>query len=234
MMYEIKFADTKGVDNTYYPKPASAYIPDWFKNTPSYPLNQSLTEEDVDRYGDLNNKTIKNCMPVFDAMTTGYIIPTYQDVLFYKNKQGHILSSWVQHDPVIEGHHKKQTPFLESNNENGFLKWINPWQIKTPKGISCLFIAPLYADNKYFECLSGVVDTDVYNLNINFPFKMKDKNFLGLLPAGTPMIQIIPFKRHKWKMHIVSDLDFEKQRIKLKSKIRNSYKTQFRQLKIYR
>ena len=32
----------------------------------------------------------------------------------------------------------------------------------------------------------------------NYPFLLKD-NFSGIIPAGTPLFQIIPFKRDNWK-----------------------------------
>jgi hypothetical protein len=36
---------------------------------------------------------------------------------------------------------------------------------------------------------------------------MKDPSFEGLIPKGTPIAQVIPIKRDKWKMEIGSKED---------------------------
>jgi hypothetical protein len=35
------------------------------------------------------------------------------------------------------------------------------------------------------------------------------KDFSGVIPAGTPIIQIIPFKRDDWSMNVVDDKQFK-------------------------
>jgi hypothetical protein len=44
-------------------------------------------------------------------------------------------------------------------------------------------------------------------------FKLRDPKFEGMIPAGTPFIQVIPFKRENW----VSKLGGEKEKTKYKS-----------------
>jgi hypothetical protein len=51
-------------------------------------------------------------------------------------------------------------------------------------------------------CSSDLVDTDIYDNAVNFVFVLKDKNFQGLIPAGTPIAQVIPIKRESWMMSI--------------------------------
>jgi hypothetical protein len=34
---------------------------------------------------------------------------------------------------------------------------------------------------------------------VNFPFTLNDPDFEGLIPAGTPIAQAIPFKRTSWR-----------------------------------
>ena len=73
--------------------------------------------------------------------------------------------------------------------------------IKTPPGYSVLFTHPMNWHYLPFYSLSGVVDTDTYTMPVLFPFMMKN-NFEGIIPKGTPVIQIIPFKRDDWKSNI--------------------------------
>jgi hypothetical protein len=80
---------------------------------------------------------------------------------------------------------------------------MNPWIIKTPKGYSCLFLPPLNNNDDRFSIIPGIVDTDTYNLEINFPFVINGDKYPQLntvIKTGTPYVQIIPFKRESWKM----------------------------------
>ena len=58
-----------------------------------------------------------------------------------------------------------------------------------------------------------------------------------LVPAGTPIMQIIPIKRDEWQMEIGDKEEFEAQ-AKITNKLRtiffDSYKKQYRQPKEYR
>ena len=42
------------------------------------------------------------------------------------------------------------------------------------------------------------MDTDNWYITGNHPFFIK-RGFEGIIPMGTPMMSIIPFKRTKWK-----------------------------------
>ena len=53
--------------------------------------------------------------------------------------------------------------------------------------------------------MPGIVDTDKYVSPVNFPFILNDIKFTGLIPAGTPIAQVIPFKRDSWKMNFGSE-----------------------------
>jgi hypothetical protein len=89
-----------------------------------------------------------------------------------------------------------------------------------------------------FTILPGVVDTDQYKAPVNFPFVLNEADkFEGLIPAGTPMAQVIPFKRDSWQMELGSQEEFKEQlkvTNKLRTKFFDSYKTQYRQLKEYK
>ena len=63
------------------------------------------------------------------------------------------------------------------------------------------------------SCFSGIVDTDDYAPPINMLFKLRDPNFEGIIPAGTPFLQVVPFKRESW----TSSLGGEKERNKHQS-----------------
>jgi hypothetical protein len=88
-----------------------------------------------------------------------------------------------------------------------------------------------------FTILEGVVDTDQYKAPVNFPFVLNDVKWEGIIPAGTPMAQVIPFKRESWEHKIGSDKERQEQEKinrKLKTLFFNSYKRQFWSRKEYK
>lgn len=228
---KIIFTDTIGVEKEYYPKPATEYLPEWYKETPSYigEKKQILSDAGL-------TQTVKKCLPFFDAMTSGYIIPTYVDV-YVRNDNGEPYYSWAHYD-AISFHGKQQ--FNNHPHGKNFVeapKWKNPWAIKVPDGYSVLFVPPFHQPNDIFKVLDGVVDCDKYTAPTNFPFFLNDKNFEGLIPAGTPMVQVIPFKRENWKMQIGGSKETEeafKVHKRINHKFFDKYKTMFWSRKEYK
>lgn len=225
---KIIFTNTTGTD-LELPKPSSRLVPDWYKNTSSYiggekkPNGESGT-----------NATIKRCMPVFDAITAGYIIESPADV-FVSIKDGVQWFEWsdfglISFHPITQAlDHPAKKPFA-------YPKWSNPWAIKTPKGYSTLFVQPFHRES-VFTILPGIVDTDQYTAPVNFPFVINDPEFEGLIPKGTPIAQVIPFKRDSWVMEIGNKKLLDEQYAvsrKLASKFFDKYKTMFWSKKDYR
>lgn len=88
-------------------------------------------------------------------------------------------------------------------------KFVQPWQIKTPKGWSVHIKSPPNAYDNDIQLIEGVVDTDAYHATVHFPFVWtgsEEGEFV--IKKGTPIAQVIPFKRQKTK-HKVLPLDKE-------------------------
>jgi len=210
---EITFTNTSGVD-IEQPQPASKFTPDWYKDTKSYignikkPTGAGATDA-----------TIKRCIPVFDAITAGYIITSPADV-YVSLKESIQFFEWSSLG-LISFHPIEQAPNHPARNQHAYPKWMNPWAVKTPKGYSTLFTQPMHRE-AVFTILPGIVDTDTYTAPVNFPFIVNDPNFEGLIPKGTPIAQVIPFKRDKWQIK----LGFEKE-IKEQNKVTSILVTKF-------
>ena len=58
-----------------------------------------------------------------------------------------------------------------------------------------MFINPLNRPNGLFEIISGIVDTDSYPALINFPFFATGPDGVHVIEKGTPLVQVIPFRR---------------------------------------
>jgi len=225
----ITFTDVLYVADEYKPRPATAMLPDWYKETPEYISGERKIVDGSTPH------TVKKCIPVFDALTAGYIIPTYVDVQVTQ-RDGLPYYEWPSQS-AISFHPVEQAPVHPARNGAPYPKWTNPWAIKTPPGWSCLFVPPMHNPNGMFTVLPGLVDTDTYSAPVNFPFVLDDVKWEGLIPAGTPMVQVIPIRRESWKMALGGDKERAAQgRIttKLRALWWNSYKRQFWARKEYR
>lgn len=182
-MKKIKFVSTNVSLMIEKPRPSSKEIPDWYK--------------DLDRVVD-GEATVKTCMPFLDAFTSGYTIVLAADVHF--GPEGFQEISKI---PMIAMHNQKQIGDFQMPKEysNQPYKWINYFLTKTPKGYSSLITHPINRPDLPFYTISGVVDTDTFPVPVNFPFFIR-KDFEGIIPEGTPIAQIFPFKRTDWKSEI--------------------------------
>ena len=209
------------------PKPASSYIPSWYKDLESY--TQNWGSEFNRPFG-----TIKKCMPVFDVISLGYIIVSTTDV-YVSIKDNMSFYEWNGYK-AIEFHPVIQAIGHPSFNGMPYPKWVNPWGIETPKGYSTLFVPPFHRES-IFTILPGIVDTDKYNSPVNFPFTLNNPNFTGLIPKGTPIAQAIPFKRDFWKSLTGNEKNIKKAKYintDLSLNFWNGYKNLFRSEKKYK
>jgi hypothetical protein len=189
-MKKIKFLDltATGFDS---PKPALSLIPDWYKKQKSY---SKFNGKNPPNGGD-TVATVKKCIPVFDVMTNGYIISTIMDIYVKEENGEKVVHTAI--DPNYVGHHNIKQFEEYPTKDKILLKINNYWGIKTPSGYSCLFIPPAHREN-IINILPAIVDTDLYHAGVAFVFTFTDPNFVGYIPAGTPIAQVIPFKREDW------------------------------------
>lgn len=223
-MPTITFIDTSNdVPQEYYPRPAKFLIPEWLKNLMPYDGGKYQVTNPAT--GAKTNQTAKRCVPVMDAVITGYTIPLPNDLSITTDQNGELFFQWPN-GLGVEFHPKFQYS-THSDSRHSLPKLISPWAIKTPKNYSTLLLAPLNQDNPPISAFSGVVDTDSYLLPINFPFYVKP-GLNGVIAAGTPFIQAIPFKRESWKMQIErGETEAQKKQLSLLSR---SFKGGYRNL----
>lgn len=172
------------------PKSASKFVPEWFKKIP-------LEMNSKDEFG-APAMTAKKCLPLLDAMTYGYTITLSSDVRIETNGDCSIIKA--SNSPgvkAVEFHNIEQ---VGGKTGPGFpahpVKFINPWVIKTAPGWSTLVLPPINHFNPNFTCLAGLVDTDKYPKEINFPAIWHTSNFNDTIKAGTPLVTVFPIKRN--------------------------------------
>lgn len=222
------------------PKSALKYIPEWYRSFPKS-ITPESNQKIVNFFGKVfSSGTVKICNPFLDSLQFGYIIELPCDVEFTKNEQGEIFFKWgVANLVPVETHNSNQFP-VNGLNDNCFplvYKFNFGWEIKTPKGYSCLFTHPLNQHHLPFITFSGVVETDNYPLNVNFPFQLyKFENDSLIIPAGTPIAQVIPFKRNNWKSVVMEKVkdNLQKDLYELYKSVYNSYKNKWWRRKTYK
>lgn len=220
------------------PKPAVQYLPDWYKDMPTY-LDNEKTKGFAKNTNAVSNFTLKGCAPFLDAMSAGYmaVLPFDIELRFDENKMASIR--WAPDIDFINGHTPDQAPGLPApiDGSGSILKWNLGWKVITPKGYSTLFTHPINRNDLPFRTLSGIVDTDTYPLDVQMPFQMLNSfnKPIHILEKGMPIFQMIPIKRDEWKSFSIpyDERDRLNSMYQLKSKITRSYKSQFWKRKKY-
>ena len=206
-MEQIIFTDIQNVDGVLEkPKPASEYVPQWYKDAKSYLDASGKKAPPLDG---TPSATIKRCMPVWDMMTAGYIMETPYDIYVRQTLDGPYFQ-WGANDAIAFQHVDQFQNHPYSRDINYAVRIVIPWSIKTPKGWSVIVIEPQHHEPSPITCTSGIIDTDDYSLAFNMFLKLRDPNFEGMIAAGTPFLQIIPFKRENWTAELGGDSERKK------------------------
>jgi len=184
------------------PIPATNIVPEWFKKQKNYSNNENNI---LKAHKQKNNfsATYKMCVPVTDSMTSGYMILNSTDILVQNvgNETQYIpYINWKTTFDVID----LQKPEAIANypipvgfNSEPF-RWLHDWKIITPNGYSLFITHPMHRHDLPFFTLSAIVDTDKHPNRLLLPFFIKN-GFEGIIEEGTPIAQIMPFKRDSWK-----------------------------------
>jgi hypothetical protein len=169
------------------PVAAKTVLPDWFRKLPPVDAQQASAIN--------HGLTVKRCMPFLDAMTTGWILPLAATVRLEIKDGGSAVDAGWEFDRVMVSNHGAHQVAGNPKEPAPPCKFHNYWSIRTPPGWSCLFLPPLNRPAQPFECVAGIVDTDTYAAHIHFPFFATAPDGLYVIEKGTPLVQVIPFRR---------------------------------------
>lgn len=192
----FKALDQKYATLDKMPQPAINYLPKWYKDNNILGDREPQKELIVDN--NLSNATFKKCVPMLDALGLGYIIETQYDIVL-KHINDNWDLSWKTRENILS-EHAEHTVNIET--PYGYYPRIAKYTYRrmpiTPKGYSCLIISPIGYNQLPFKAVAGVVDTDTNISQFALPFWIS-KHHKGIIKHGTPLAQVIPFKRDNWK-----------------------------------
>lgn len=188
----IKFANELPVGDL--PQLSKKHIPDWYKSTPLFADGKS-----EQKTSELKDKTMKKCIPFLDSLTAGYMIELWCDIRVTKDANNALYIDWTYDIPPVERRRIEGTQLLPvpAGHLPDRLAWKVPFHIQTPSGYSALLLQPINRFDLPFTTLGGVVDTDSTMASGGIPFFIQS-SFEGIIKRGTPIIQVIPFKRDNW------------------------------------
>ena len=193
-----------------YPKPARSVMPEWYSEAPLY-YSFGSKDDRLKMTDEGKNMTFKKCIPLIDGLKSGYIVELRKDLIVQENKDGQFDIQWNSDDLVITVHNSASNLVEAPYGYNSqVINYIWNTIIKTPKGYSCLITHPLGFNDTALRMIPAVVDTDKEVLNFHLPMWLK-KDFIGIIKKGTPIAQIIPFKRDNWtaKNSFLKDGEYE-------------------------
>ena len=184
--------------NDHYPNPITPsknHIPDWYKKISLWKNNEVL-----DVTNQTFNKSLKHCAPFLEAMVNGYMVTLPHD-LYVKGDNEFCYVYWniVDHPPKARND-VANPAIVPAGHYPIEYAWSYPVTHTIPKGYSILFTHPLNRHDLPFTTLSGIVDGGDFIMTAQgqVPFYIK-KDFEGIIPSGTPIVQLILFRNENWK-----------------------------------
>jgi hypothetical protein len=182
------------------PYPAVKAIPGWYRDMP--------TETDGPAGEPAMTRTVKNCIPFLEAMTCGYILSAAADMTLSLDPDGKFYGE-CRDLSIVEFHGAPQvkgSPF----EKLPVVKIPNPWLVRTPPGYSTLFLPLLNRFEMPLLPLAGLVETDEFYREVNFPALLSiPRGHTLSIARGTPLVQMIPMRREEFQTDFVP-IDAEK------------------------
>lgn len=189
----------------YYPVDhAKRFFPDWWKNMP----------KEVELEGTFwPTPTIKRCVGFLDYYKNGIIIPLWSDMAIHT----HPLScNWQFSDGRTNSisHPAEQIGEYIDSNQYRHIKIESPWIFKCKEEVNFVWTQPdwNFENHSDYFMPPGVLNFK-YNMgtNINmFVDKREEKKYI--IPAGQPMVNIIPMSERTVKIHkhLVEPLEYDR------------------------
>lgn len=170
-------------------KPSKSNVPKWYKDAPQWGNGK---QEFVN-----HTKTFKFCSPFLDAMTIGYQLCLSGDLLV-EDVYGTPHYSWNSPYPLVRVREYDPHLPVPLGCYEVTCTWAAPAALNIPSGYSMLVTHPLNRFDLPFQTLNAVIDGGFTMAgDSNIPFFLKE-GFTGVIPQGTPIAQLIPFKHESW------------------------------------
>lgn len=149
--------------------------------------------------------SLRRCAGTIDLLAAGVTLPAWTNFRFRPSADGtqweHMADDFHPQAGInnLAGFSYESTgscPMTDIRKiEKGhYPKLVNPWRMKTAPGWSTLMIPVYWEPNENYTVVPAIVNTDTYNL-MNVVLNLTSDSPFEI-PFGTPLAQLIPFKRN--------------------------------------
>lgn len=187
------------------PVPASRFVPEWYKSLAKH--NKSHSEKTLHPVNFMGTDgavvATKQCPPFLDAMTAGYMYVLEDDLHVDIDDDGKPILYWGGELMIVDQRPTIELPVPEGCHPIHYGFKMN-WYYETPPGYSVLITHPMNRYDLPFLVQSGIVESDIWGLPVFVAFFLK-RGFRGTIKKGTPVFQIMPFKRDNWQMNVQNE-----------------------------
>jgi hypothetical protein len=193
------------------PVPAAQATPRWYRETDSHFRKVTPFQVYPPELRLRQNATVKACPGIRDHLSAGFILPLWADVAI-TFEDGNYRWESPQPDFVIDKHDPEQYAQMPRPGFPMALKFMSPWFCRTPPGYSIRLLPCFYHFDHLWSAMPGVVNTDsVHVTHVNVLFEPPRGQIV--LPQGTPLVHIIPFRRerHALGLHVASEQEMEEE-----------------------
>jgi len=173
------------------PVPGSESLPKWFKEMHPYEGGKLMIRDKI------SSASAKKCTPMLDGMTTGYTVHLWSDVIVEWENDVPYIDWRVDHNVFsLHGESSREIP-PPIGYHNTVFKYLTWFRVKLPAGYSLIVQPPANRNPLPFMAVPAILDSDKVAIDTNIPVWIS-KEAKGVIEAGTPIAQLIPFKREKW------------------------------------
>jgi hypothetical protein len=177
--------------------PSKSFMPDWYKQKDR--LGAGIKKMDTLPLP----LTWKACSSFGDSFISGYIMPLAVDIAVKQTEGGPSITWTAKDSNIVECRGIDTDPKIPVPPGCSDIQfaWQTKHTFKIPKGYSAFATHPLNRFDLPFTTLSGIIDGEMVVYKGNVPFYVH-LDFEGIIPAGTPILQIMLFKTENWNSEL--------------------------------
>ena len=187
------------------PIKGSAAIPDWFKETPGFNGDGSIS----DNFTPLRAPTLRRCPALNDFFLSGIVIPLWTDLEFYVDSKAKRIEWRYSNNydgiEMIQPHPPEQYPTIAHKYLHA--KIISPWIADCTHDFKWYMTKPSYMTSEFEDqdvvFLDGVLNyKNNFTTNVNLFFPVRDSSYTVKFSANKPFQKLIPLTEQSINMSV--------------------------------
>jgi hypothetical protein len=173
-------------------------VPSWYRSLPSH-INAGNA-----LFPSLSQSTIKGCAGITDYFKNSITIPNWIEHRFSIQPDGNMHFMGLREDMPYESH-PKHIQMGSAMPDYAHIKLSSPWQFKENTGVKWAWIqSSWHQEDPCQYCIPpGIINYKEHhttNINVLIPIKNSPKEIV--IPAGEPLVQLVPMSDLDVSIHL--------------------------------